>query len=37
MYRVLIGKPEGNNDLENQGVDGRMGSEWILWRLAVGV
>jgi hypothetical protein len=23
--------------LEDQGIDGRMGSEWILWRLARGV
>jgi hypothetical protein len=26
VYRVLVGKPEGNN-LEDQGVDGRMGSK----------
>jgi hypothetical protein len=31
VYRALIGKPE------DQGVDGRMGSEWILGRLAGGV
>jgi hypothetical protein len=38
MYRVLVGKPEGRRDhLEDQGVDGRMGSEWILGRLAGGV
>jgi hypothetical protein len=23
--------------LEDQGIDGRMGSEWILWRLSEGV
>jgi hypothetical protein len=34
MYRVLVGKPEGKNHLEDQGVDGRMRSEWILRRLA---
>jgi hypothetical protein len=28
VYRVSIGKPEGKRDhLEDQGVDGRMGSE----------
>jgi hypothetical protein len=32
-YRV----PEGKNHLEDQGIDGRMGSERILGRLAVGV
>jgi hypothetical protein len=30
VYRVLVGKPEGKNHLEDQGVDGRMESEWIL-------
>jgi hypothetical protein len=29
-YKVLVGKPEGKSQLENQSVDGRMGSEWIL-------
>jgi hypothetical protein len=37
VYRVLMGKPEGKRPLEGQGVDGRMGSEWILGRLAGGV
>jgi hypothetical protein len=37
VYRVLVGKPEGKNHLEDQGVDGRMGSQWILGRLAGGV
>jgi hypothetical protein len=32
VYKVLVGKPEGDY-LEDQGVDGRMGSEWILGRL----
>jgi hypothetical protein len=27
MYRVLMGNPEGKNHLEDQGVDGRMGTE----------
>jgi hypothetical protein len=36
VYRVLMGKPEGKNHLEDQGVDGRMGSKWILARLAGG-
>jgi hypothetical protein len=34
VYKVLVGKPEGKNHLEDQGVDGRMGSEWILGTLA---
>jgi hypothetical protein len=33
LYRVLVGKPEGKDHLENQGVDGRMGSKWTLGRL----
>jgi hypothetical protein len=37
VYKVLMGKPEGKNHLEDQGVDGRIGSEWILDRLAWGV
>jgi hypothetical protein len=37
VYKVLMGNPEGKNHLEDQGVDGRMGSEWILERLAGGV
>jgi hypothetical protein len=31
------GKPEGKNHSEDQGVDGRMGSDWILGTLAGGV
>jgi hypothetical protein len=27
LYKVLMGKPDGKNHLEDQGVDGRMGSE----------
>jgi hypothetical protein len=36
VYRVLVGKPEGKNHLEDQGVGGKMGSEWILRRLTWG-
>jgi hypothetical protein len=36
VYRVLAGKPEGKYHLEDQGIDGRMGSEWTLGRLAGG-
>jgi hypothetical protein len=34
VYSVFVGKPKGKNHSEDQGVDGRMGSEWILGRLA---
>jgi hypothetical protein len=27
VYKVLVGNPERNNHSEDQGVDGRMGSE----------
>jgi hypothetical protein len=27
LYRVLVGKPEGKDHLEDQGVDGRVGSK----------
>jgi hypothetical protein len=37
VYRVLMGKSEGNNHLEGQGIDGRMRSEWILGTLVRGV
>jgi hypothetical protein len=37
VYRVLVGKPEGENHLEDRGVDGRMGLKWILERLVRGV
>jgi hypothetical protein len=38
VCRVLVGKPEGERDhLEDQGVDGMMGSEWIVGILAAGV
>jgi hypothetical protein len=34
VYRVLVGKPEGKRPLRRPRVGGRMGSEWILGRLA---
>jgi hypothetical protein len=37
VYRVLVGKPEGKNHLEDQSVDGRIGSKWTLGRLVGGV
>jgi hypothetical protein len=37
VYKVLVGKPEGRDHSEDQGKDGRMGSEWILGRLAGGM
>jgi hypothetical protein len=36
VYRVLVGKPEGKDHLQDQGVDGRMGSKWTLQRLVGG-
>jgi hypothetical protein len=37
VYKVLVGKPEKKRDhLEDHGIGGRMGSEWILGRLARG-
>jgi hypothetical protein len=37
LYKVLVGSPKERDHTENQGVGGRMGSEWILGRLAWGV
>jgi hypothetical protein len=37
VYRVLVGNPEGKEHLEDQGVDGRMGSKRTLGRLVGGV
>jgi hypothetical protein len=37
VYRVVVGKPEGKDHWKDQGVDGRMGSKWILGRLVGGV
>jgi hypothetical protein len=34
VYKVMVGKPEGKRPLGDQGVGGKMGSEWILGRLA---
>jgi hypothetical protein len=34
MYEVLVEKPEGKNHFEDQGIDGKLESEWILGRLA---
>jgi hypothetical protein len=36
VYRVLMGKPEEKAHLEDQGVDGRMGSKWTIGRLMGG-
>jgi hypothetical protein len=36
VYKVLVGNPEGNNHLEDQGIYGRMRSQWILGRLGGG-
>jgi len=30
VYRVLVGKPEGKNHLEDPGIDGRIILKWIL-------
>jgi hypothetical protein len=37
VYKVLLEKPKERDRSECQGVDGRMGLEWILGRLAWGV
>jgi hypothetical protein len=36
LYMVLVGKPEGKNHLEDQGVGGKLGSELIFGKLAWG-
>jgi hypothetical protein len=36
VYRFLVGKPKEEDHLKDQGMDGRMGSKWILGRLAGG-
>jgi hypothetical protein len=36
MYKVLVGKLEERDHSEDQDVGGKMGSEWILGRLAWG-
>jgi hypothetical protein len=37
VYKVLVGKPKERDHWKNQGVGGKMASEWILGRLAWGV
>jgi hypothetical protein len=37
VYKVLMGNQKERLHLGDQGVDGRMGSGWILERLAAGV
>jgi hypothetical protein len=37
VYKILLGKPKEIDHSEDQGVDWRMGLEWILGRLAGGV
>jgi hypothetical protein len=37
VYKVLAGNPKERDHLEDQGVGGKMGSEWILGRLAWGL
>jgi hypothetical protein len=37
VYKVLVGKLEEGDHLEDQGVGGKIGSEWILGRLACGL
>jgi hypothetical protein len=36
VYKVLIGKPEGKNHLEDPGVDGRIILRWIFRKWDVG-
>jgi hypothetical protein len=37
LYQVLVESPKERDHSEDQGIGGRMGSEWILKRLAWGV
>jgi hypothetical protein len=37
LYKILVGKPEGKRPLGRPRLGGKMGSEWILGRLAWGV
>jgi hypothetical protein len=34
VYEVLVGSPKERDHSEDEGVEGRMGSEWSLGRLA---
>jgi hypothetical protein len=36
VYRILMESPKERNHSKDQGVVGKMGSEWILGRLAIG-
>ena len=37
VYRVLVGKPEGKDNLEDPGVDGRIILRWIFRKRDVGI
>jgi hypothetical protein len=37
VYKILVGKPMERNHWEDQSVGGKMGSEWMLGRMAWGV
>jgi hypothetical protein len=37
LYKVLVRSPKERDHLEDQGVGGKMGSEWILGKLVWGV
>jgi hypothetical protein len=37
VYKILVESPKERDQLEDQGIGGKMGSEWILGRLAWGV
>jgi hypothetical protein len=37
VYKVLMERPEGKRPFVRQDIDGRIGSEWFLRRLAGGV
>jgi len=37
LYRVLVGNPEGENHLEDPGIDGRIILRWISRNWLVGV
>jgi hypothetical protein len=35
-YSILVGKPEGRDHMEDQGIDGRIIFEWIFGKLWTG-